>query len=496
MAGRTRKVLVVDDERFFRESISETLTSAGIESVLASDGTEALASADHPAVGAVVLDVRLPGMDGLEVLRRLRERRPTLPVIMLSAHQDQTYVLEALRQGAADYLAKPLHEEELVLAVRRALESFGHASTSDRLRERLGALQEGVNRLAGLARGGASAVDALKSALPEVVAEVLAAEKTSLMLLDESGEKLIVAAAVGRSLSTDDFDPVPVGEGVAGLALARREPLLVTELANDARFAGRKSVDRYRSHSFAVAPILAGDRPLGVLCATDTREGVPLDAEDLALLRILADQAPAWLEPPAPPAPAERAIPIDVPAPSGADEAELARGVCEAVLAEVEPARVLAAALAAAGPALGAECAALFLRDQTGELVREAEWSAGGASDRERLAPGKGLTGTALETCRPIVTDEPARDPRFDAGVDTPASGAAEPFVCLPLRFRGKALGVFRAFLAEPGRATPRTGEVLGAALSSAVRAALLYRNLAASIEEVARVRREARGGA
>jgi CheY-like chemotaxis protein/GAF domain-containing protein len=491
MAGRTRKVLVVDDERFFRESIQETLQSAGIECLLASDGTEALASADHPAVGAVVLDVRLPGMDGLEVLRRLRERRPRLPVIMLSAHQDQ----EALRQGAADYLAKPLHEEELVLAVRRALESFGHAATSDRLRERLGALQEGVARLAGLARGGAGAVEELRSALPEVVAQVLDAEKTSLMLLDESGQKLVVAAAVGRTLSPEDFDPVPVGEGVAGLALARREPLLVTELGNDARFAGRKTGERYRSHSFAVAPILAGERALGALCATDTREGGPLDAEDLALLRILAEQAPAWLEPPAPP-PTERAIAIEAPAREGADEAELARSVCEAVLSEVEPARVLAAALAAAGPALGAECAALFLREASGELVREAEWSAGGAADRERLAPGKGLTGTALETCRPIVTDEPGRDPRFDPGVDTPASGAAEPFVCLPLRFRGKSLGVFRAFLAEPGRASPRTGEVLGAALSSAVRAALLYRNLAASIEEVARVRREARGGA
>ena len=141
MQGRWRHVLVVDDERFFREAIQEALSRAGLECLLASDGAEALEMADEPSIGVVVLDVRMPGSDGIEVLSKLREMRPTLPVIMLSAHQDQTYVLEALRLGAADYLAKPLHEEELTLAVQRALEGYARAATSDRLRDRLVALQ-------------------------------------------------------------------------------------------------------------------------------------------------------------------------------------------------------------------------------------------------------------------------------------------------------------------------------------------------------------------
>lgn len=495
MADRDRRVLVVDDERFFRESIQETLAKADIASVLACDGPEGLAVADGPGIGAVVLDVRLPGMDGLEVLRRLRERHPALPVIMLSAHQDQAYVLEALRQGAADYLAKPLHEEELVLAVRRALDSHAQAATSSRLRERLAALQSGVARLASAARGGPDAGGAVRTALAEVAGDVLAAEKTSLMLLDHADGLLRVVAVTGRELPVGEFDAVSLGEGVAGLALARREPLLVTELGEDPRFASLAAGARYRSRSFAVAPVVAGDRALGVLCATDRRDGGSLDAEDLALLRILAEHAAGLLESTAPAAAAPAAAePIEVAA--GLDEAELARSVCEAVLAEVDPGRVLVGAVAAAGSALGAECTALYLRDAaSGDLVREAEWSAEGVADRERLPSGKGLTATALETGRPVVTDEPSRDPRFDPEVDTPASGAADPILCLPLRFRGRSLGVFRAFLAEPGRASPRTGEVLGAALSAAVRAALLYRSLVDSIDEVARVRRESRGG-
>jgi len=498
MEGRWRRVLVVDDERFFREAIRDALASAGLECILASDGGEALERAGEPGVGAVVLDVRLPGMDGLEVLRRLRETRPSLPVIMLSAHQDQTYVLDALRQGAADYLAKPLHEEELVLAVRRALEGFERASTSERLRERLAALQHSVARLVAIARGGPEAADELRSGLAQAVAEVLGAEKTSLMLLDEAGSQLEVAAATGRKLEPQEFSAVPVGEGVAGLALARREAMLVTELSEDPRFAGRDLGERYASHCFAVAPVVAGERALGVLCATDARDGGLLEAEDLVLLRILAEQAAHLLE-------ATRARPAQpeagpsqggaAPAAQAGADGELARAVCEAMAAEVEPARLLAGALGAAGPALGARCAAVYLRDPAGgELVREAAWPDGAAGDRARLAAHKGLTGAVLAGGRALASDDPAREPGFDPEADTPASGQVDPLVCLPLRFRGKTLGVFRAFLAEPGGAPPHTLPLLEAALSAAVRNVLLYRSLVESIEEVARVRREVRG--
>ena len=88
----------------------------------------------------VILDIQLPDMNGLEVFRRLREIQPDLRVIILSAHAEQEYVLEALRLGACDYLAKPIHEEELALAVRRALETFTLGSDWHRLRERLRSL--------------------------------------------------------------------------------------------------------------------------------------------------------------------------------------------------------------------------------------------------------------------------------------------------------------------------------------------------------------------
>jgi CheY-like chemotaxis protein len=127
---------VVDDERFFREAIRELLEAEGLAVQLASSAAEALEAAEDPSIGVAVLDIQLPDQSGLAVLRTLRDRRPALRVVMLSAHTDQEYVLEALRLGACDYLAKPLHEEEVKLSVRRALEAFQMASSWNSLRGR------------------------------------------------------------------------------------------------------------------------------------------------------------------------------------------------------------------------------------------------------------------------------------------------------------------------------------------------------------------------
>ncbi|MEN8181944.1 MAG: GAF domain-containing protein, partial [Myxococcota bacterium] len=115
--------------------------------------------------------------------------------------------------------------------------------------------------------------------------------------------------------------------------------------------------------------------------------------------------------------------------------------------------------------------------------------------DRPTLPPGRGLTGTVLETRCPIPASDPGSDPRFDADVDTPADGKPGPFLCVPVSFRGRSLGVFRAFPGSPEGISARTAEVLASSLSAAVRNVLLYRSLLGSIDEVARVRRDARRG-
>jgi DNA-binding response OmpR family regulator/putative methionine-R-sulfoxide reductase with GAF domain len=522
------RVLVVDDELFFRELIGDVLTNAGIAYVTAATGADALELAADPEVGVVVLDLELPDLHGLEVFRRVKQQRPTLRIVILSASTQEEHVLEALRLGAFDYLAKPLHEEELLLSVRRALETYGIANGWLGLRSRVDRLQASLAELWSRARAEGASPEDLRSLAVQAAAEVLGAARTSLMLLDDQADSLKVVAAVGNKVATEAMDAVPVGQGVAGLAHARGEALLVSDVAADARFATRQAPGAYGTRSFAVAPLTAGARTLGVLCATERSGGGAFDAEDLALLRIIAVQVahmlqapPVHVSAPAAAAPADVEIDVDIdePAltettPAGAASAatpepslfdapsdrgaNLAREICDAVTAEVEPARILDAALRPISAALGAAPVSIYLRSaETGELTREAEFSDDGRrTDRAQLSASRGLAGSVLATGQLVATADPTADPRFDATLDTPEGGAASALVCGALRFRGKSIGIFRAFPADGANASAELGELIAAALSAAVRNVLLYRSLVESIEEVAQARRAARTNA
>ena len=504
------RILVVDDERFFREAIREALEGAGLECITAANGPEALEFAKEGDFGVVVLDIQLPGIDGIEVLRRLREHHPALRVVILSAHTDQEIVLEALRLGASDYLAKPLHDEELVLAVKRALETHAIAAGWDKLRTRLTLLESKLGELVRESSGEGASAD-LPTRAAETVADVLGAGKTSLLLLDEAGAHLRVAGATGRKLALEEFDAVPVGQGVAGAAFSRAQAMLVEDARSDKRLSpagAQEKVGRYDSGSFAVAPVPSPSGVLGVLCATDRAGGAPFEESDLIVLRILAVQVGQLLTQrrlAKPGSGARGATDPDrtLPAPSLAlagvnDEsaprdAELARQICEAVSAEVEPERVFDAAIRPIALALEAAPVGLFLRDaESGDLVCEGQVDGGRCADRTRISAQRGLTGSVLATGNLVATPKPQDDPRFDPEVDTPEGGEAAPLLCLPLRFRGKVLGVLRAFPRSGVAPSARTGEVLAAALSAAVRNVFLYRSLLDSIEEVARARREA----
>lgn len=516
MALAAPRVLIVDDERFFREALTDILTAAKFATDVAQDGREALAKLVDPHFGVVILDIQMPGMDGLQVLARLREMRPALRVIILSAHTDQERVLEALRAGAADYLAKPVHEEELVLAVQRAGESFRVIETSTRLRTRLRALEARVaalSSLAGTLRGD-DAQKLLATSAAEAAAEVVGAAKTSVMLADSQHEQLHVLATVGRDLKPADFDTVKVGDPVAGKVFLSGEALLVKDVREDTRF---KSHERYRAHSFLAVPMVSQQKNLGVLCATDRTSGEAFDEMDLALLHIIALQVTPLFERLQSDALAAKASgseemertvemhALDAKLTNAGEAAEaiivgdaidfdveLARRICEALSMEVEPSRILEASLAPIAEILGAAPVSVYLADATrGALVLEAQTTLAERKDRAALALDTGLTGAVFRTGKLVAADHPESDPRFQAGVDTPEDGRVTPLLCVPLQFRSKVLGVLRVFPSEAGMTSPRTGEVLAAALSAAVRNVLLYRSLVETMDEVATIRRE-----
>ncbi|MFQ6093032.1 MAG: sigma-54-dependent transcriptional regulator [bacterium] len=116
-----KKILVVDDEKSIRDSLKIILEYEKYQVVLAADGREALAVLDGDMVDLVLLDIKMPGMDGLEVLQEIKRRDRQLVVVIISGHGTISTAVEATKLGAFDFLEKPLDRDRLLLTVRNGL---------------------------------------------------------------------------------------------------------------------------------------------------------------------------------------------------------------------------------------------------------------------------------------------------------------------------------------------------------------------------------------
>jgi two-component system copper resistance phosphate regulon response regulator CusR len=111
------KLLVIEDDRTVGQYVKRGLAEAGFHVDLVGDGIEGLRAASEGHYDVVVLDLRLPGMEGREILRTLRDRGKTVPVLVLTAQDTVDYKVQALRMGADDYVTKPFALEELLARV-------------------------------------------------------------------------------------------------------------------------------------------------------------------------------------------------------------------------------------------------------------------------------------------------------------------------------------------------------------------------------------------
>ncbi len=131
------RILVADDDPAVRESLRRSLSFNGYQVTLASDGTEALAAATDPAPDLVLLDVNMPGVDGLEVCRRIRASGSDVPVLILTARVEVGDRVLGLDAGADDYLPKPFALEELLARIRALLRRVRPATDDGQVDESL-----------------------------------------------------------------------------------------------------------------------------------------------------------------------------------------------------------------------------------------------------------------------------------------------------------------------------------------------------------------------
>ena len=180
-------VLIVDDDPGVRYTLREILSSEAVEVGEAADGVDALARFEACPVPLVIADLRMPRMDGMELLRALVARTPAPRVVLVTAHGSERQAVEAMKAGAWDYFRKPFENDELLAVVRRALEAVRLASENERLSAEV-----------ALAGSMVFASNAMRR-VAELVGRVAPRDVTVLVTGESGTGKELVAEAIWRA---------------------------------------------------------------------------------------------------------------------------------------------------------------------------------------------------------------------------------------------------------------------------------------------------------
>jgi two-component system response regulator FixJ len=202
-------VHVIDDDEAVRESIDFLLRSAGLSVRTYDSATSFLDVAPKIGAGCVITDVRMPGLTGIDLLRRLQEMQIGLPVIVITGHGDVPLAVEAMKCGAVDFLEKPFDDDVLLASVRAALnrseESAAVEAERAEIRARIGALtQRERDVLEGLVAGHPNKIIAFKLEISPRTVEIYRANLMTKMKAGSLSElvRMTLVAATAKSSGT------------------------------------------------------------------------------------------------------------------------------------------------------------------------------------------------------------------------------------------------------------------------------------------------------
>jgi signal transduction histidine kinase len=292
------RILIADDAASIRELMGLLLLPEGYELAFASNGPEALQKAAEFTPDLILLDVKMPGMDGFEVCRRLRAN-PLLaevPVLMITALYDRDSRLQGIEAGADDFIGKPFDESELQARVRAILRlnRYRRLLMERAQREQAEeALAQRVTQLALLNRIGSriAAVLELDSLLAEAarLVQQFGYSHVLLFTLDREGRELLLRTSAG--VSPTDLPPdsrIELGEGVVGWVALHSEKLLINDVSADPRYAAFH-LKGNSTRSELTVPLRLGAEVVGVL-DVQSRQLNAFDENDVMVMETLAVQ--------------------------------------------------------------------------------------------------------------------------------------------------------------------------------------------------------------
>jgi response regulator RpfG family c-di-GMP phosphodiesterase len=286
MATENKKILIVDDEPSICDILEKFLKKKGYDVNRASDGKKAISFIDEAPVDLIVSDIKMPGMSGVELLQKIREKGKTMPVLITTGFPTLDTAIEALKLGAYDYLTKPFHLEEIGEKIRRAL-AQKKLEEDNILFSRLVSLHEVTKILS-------STLDQndLNEKFLDFSTRLAKADGGALIFADQQN-KLSLAKKYGDRIKTELWLKQPLV--LASQWVVDHQEPLVLESTSSVLPAGLKPIPP-EVRAFISYPLKTPSRTIGVLNLVRLQSSDPFANLDLELINVLASQASISIE--------------------------------------------------------------------------------------------------------------------------------------------------------------------------------------------------------
>lgn len=288
-----KRILVVDDEPIIRRAVSDYLTEWGYETSMAADGAAGLALARSEQFHVAMVDLRMPHLDGLQVITELHAERPQLPVVVVSGTGVLVDIIEAMRRGAWDYITKPIQDmDEVVVVVERVLEKARLIAERDRYQSEIEQMNRSLGaevarqvqdlKIQNLELTALSQVSyAISSSLDldtilgraiDAAITALEADGGVIRLLNPDTDQLVIAIARGLPEAyLASAQAIPTGQGMIGQVAQSGHPQIEHDVSRDPWLA--KIAEVAGSGSYLCVPLRAGDEMALLLSSSEGEQG-------------------------------------------------------------------------------------------------------------------------------------------------------------------------------------------------------------------------------
>ncbi len=287
MAGE--KILIVDDEEMIRDLCYHILSAEGYQVTVAANGTAALEELGRTDVDLLITDIKMPGMDGLELFERVKQLDQDIVTIFITGHGTLDTAIESLMRGVDGFVLKPFTQEELLSAVERAVSRSRLQKENIRLKALIPLFE--ISKLL------VTEIDLahLFKIITEVLVQEFSVDRVSLMLVDETSGELLIRASHGLPTDMAMKARRRVGEGVSGLVMKHKRPLIISAGKHpDPEVMASINVEDMPASSMSV-PLSGKNKMFGVLNVSKF-SGAPFSTSDLQIVLILSSQVVTAME--------------------------------------------------------------------------------------------------------------------------------------------------------------------------------------------------------